>query len=87
MTTQESSPAAVPAAVDSRLAAARELLRSRVRAALTDPSAAPGTAADGTAGAAGAAGSGSPAREPVASFAQERMWLADRMADGRSGYA
>ncbi|WP_329200686.1 MULTISPECIES: non-ribosomal peptide synthetase [unclassified Streptomyces] len=85
MTTQESSPAAVPPAVDSRLAAARELLRRRVQAALADPSAAHGPAAGGAEGT--TAGDGAPAREPVASFAQERMWLADRMADGRSGYA
>ncbi|MFI9063943.1 amino acid adenylation domain-containing protein [Streptomyces sp. NPDC053429] len=85
MTTQESSPAAVPAAVDSRLAAARELLRRRVRAALADPSASQGSAAGGATAAGD--GHGVPAREPVASFAQERMWLADRMADGRSGYA
>ncbi|MYT19908.1 non-ribosomal peptide synthetase, partial [Streptomyces sp. SID7760] len=28
-----------------------------------------------------------PDAEPVASFAQERMWLVDRMADGTPGYA
>ncbi|MFE2323274.1 amino acid adenylation domain-containing protein [Streptomyces sp. NPDC059385] len=80
MTTQESLPAA---GTDSRLAAARELLRRRVRAALDDtaagpaaaPAPVPAPAADG------------PDTEPVASFAQERMWLVDRMADGTPGYA
>ncbi|MER7825725.1 amino acid adenylation domain-containing protein [Streptomyces sp. NPDC096097] len=80
MTTQESLPAT---GTDSRLAAARELLRRRVRAALEDtaagpaaaPAPVPAPAADG------------PDTEPVASFAQERMWLVDRMADGTPGYA
>ncbi|MCX4718319.1 amino acid adenylation domain-containing protein [Streptomyces virginiae] len=80
MTTQESLPAA---GVDSRLAAARELLRRRVRAALDDSAAGPATA---TASAAAPAADG-PDLEPVASFAQERMWLVDRMADGTPGYA
>ncbi|MFJ7590597.1 amino acid adenylation domain-containing protein [Streptomyces sp. NPDC097617] len=77
MTTQES----LPAGVDSRLAAARELLRRRVRAALADSAAgpaaesAPAPTADG------------PDAAPVASFAQERMWLVDRMMDGTPGYA
>lgn len=80
MTTQESLPAA---GVDSRLAAARELLRRRVRAALDDSAAGPATA---TASAAAPTADG-PDLEPVASFAQERMWLVDRMADGTPGYA
>ncbi|MFG2296413.1 amino acid adenylation domain-containing protein [Streptomyces sp. NPDC048603] len=73
---------------------ARELLRRRVRAALAGTTAADGGTAAGTAPAAYPAASpaASPAAalaeaEPVASFAQERMWLADRMADGDSGYA
>ncbi|MFD7929470.1 amino acid adenylation domain-containing protein, partial [Streptomyces sp. NPDC059742] len=80
MTTQESLPAA---GTDSRLAAARELLRRRVRAALDD-SAAGATAAAAPAPTAGPDG---PGAEPVASFAQERMWLVDRMMDGTPGYA
>lgn len=78
MTTQESLPAT---GTDSRLAAARELLRRRVRAALDDSAAGPAAA---TAPAPSADG---PAAEPVASFAQERMWLVDRMMDGTPGYA
>lgn len=86
MTTQES----LPAGVDSRLAAARELLRRRVRAALDDSAAGAATEtapAHATAPAtAPAVGDGlDPA--PVASFAQERMWLVDRMMDGTPGYA
>ncbi|MFI5761879.1 amino acid adenylation domain-containing protein [Streptomyces sp. NPDC051563] len=77
MTTQES----LPAGVDGRLAAARELLRRRVRAALDDSAAAPVTSAPPTT----AADGHGPA--PVASFAQERMWLVDRMSDGTPGYA
>ncbi|MFF5779143.1 amino acid adenylation domain-containing protein [Streptomyces virginiae] len=80
MTTQESLPAA---GVDSRLAAARELLRRRVRAALDDSAAGPATATAPTA----APAADGPDLEPVASFAQERMWLVDRMADGTPGYA
>ncbi|MFJ8011036.1 amino acid adenylation domain-containing protein [Streptomyces sp. NPDC096339] len=80
MTTQESLPAA---GTDGRLAAARELLRRRVRAALDDTAAGP-AAAPAPVTAPGADG---PDTEPVASFAQERMWLVDRMADGTPGYA
>ncbi|MFF4445712.1 amino acid adenylation domain-containing protein [Streptomyces sp. NPDC001502] len=80
MTTQESLPAA---GVDSRLAAARELLRRRVRAALDDSAAGPATAAAPVP----APAADGPAAEPVASFAQERMWLVDRMTDGTPGYA
>ncbi|MFB6824053.1 amino acid adenylation domain-containing protein [Streptomyces virginiae] len=85
MTTQESLPAA---GVDSRLAAARELLRRRVRAALDDSAAGADTTtpATTTPSAAAPAADG-PDLEPVASFAQERMWLVDRMADGTPGYA
>ncbi|MFJ9338744.1 amino acid adenylation domain-containing protein [Streptomyces sp. NPDC101733] len=78
MTTQES----LPAGVDSKLAAARELLRRRVRAALDDSAAGPAASTDTTDTTAGG-----PDAEPVASFAQERMWLVDRMADGTPGYA
>lgn len=80
MTTQESLPAA---GTDSRLAAARELLRRRVRAALDDTAAGPATV---TAPVPAPAADG-PDTEPVASFAQERMWLVDRMTDGTPGYA
>ncbi|MEV7615516.1 amino acid adenylation domain-containing protein [Streptomyces sp. NPDC089799] len=85
MTLQDNPPAA------AGRPDARELLRRRVRAALAGTTA---PDADGTAAAAGtpaaapaAAGRSSAPAEPVASFAQERMWLADRMADGDSGYA
>ncbi|MGW5285222.1 amino acid adenylation domain-containing protein [Streptomyces collinus] len=82
MTIQESTPGAV----DSRLAAARELMRRRVQSALAQTSA----DADGTAASAApaprTAGTGA-AAEPVASFAQERMWLVDRMRSGAPGYA
>ncbi|MFK0221132.1 amino acid adenylation domain-containing protein [Streptomyces vinaceus] len=80
MTTQESLPAA---GTDNRLAAARELLRRRVRAALDDTAAGPAAAPAPVP----AAAAGGPDTEPVASFAQERMWLVDRMADGTPGYA
>ncbi|MFE5556455.1 amino acid adenylation domain-containing protein [Streptomyces sp. NPDC056544] len=80
MTTQESLPAT---GTDSRLAAARELLRRRVRAALDDSAA--GAAAETAP--APTAGPDGPGAEPVASFAQERMWLVDRMMDGTPGYA
>ncbi|GGZ64689.1 hypothetical protein GCM10010371_25440 [Streptomyces subrutilus] len=80
MTTQES----LPAGVDSRLAAARELLRRKVRAALdASPATGPEAGPDAVPGAPGHA----PDAAPVASFAQERMWLVDRMADGTPGYA
>ncbi|MEW2624086.1 amino acid adenylation domain-containing protein [Streptomyces sp. NPDC048106] len=61
-----------------RLAAARELMRRRVREAR------------GEAAAAGPATGGivrRPDGEAVASFAQERMWLVDRMLTGAPGYA
>ncbi|MFE1787509.1 hypothetical protein ACFW7J_03725, partial [Streptomyces sp. NPDC059525] len=80
MTTQESLPAT---GTDSRLAAARELLRRRVRAALDDTAAGPAAAPAPVP----APAAGGPDTEPVASFAQERMWLVDRMADGTPGYA
>ncbi|MFI0201176.1 MULTISPECIES: non-ribosomal peptide synthetase [Streptomyces] len=87
MTTQES----LPAGVDGRLAAARELLRRRVRAALDDSTAGPAgpatPSAPTAAGAATADGGPGPDPAPVASFAQERMWLVDRMMDGTPGYA
>ncbi|SEP61869.1 amino acid adenylation domain-containing protein [Streptomyces sp. yr375] len=76
MTIQESTPSAA----DSRLAAARELMRRRVRSALADASAGTGETFARPAGDGRAA-------EPVASFAQERMWLADRMRGGAPGYA
>ncbi|MFD4790915.1 amino acid adenylation domain-containing protein, partial [Streptomyces sp. NPDC058459] len=86
MTIQESTPGAT----DSRLAAARELMRSRVRSALADASAGTGGTPDRTAPspAAPAASAAPHAPAPlVASFAQERMWLVDRMRGGASGYA
>ncbi|MGW7331383.1 amino acid adenylation domain-containing protein, partial [Streptomyces sp. NPDC054840] len=69
--------------VDGRPADARELLRRRVRAALENSAAGPATA---TAPAPAPAADG-PDTDPVASFAQERMWLVDRMMDGTPGYA
>ncbi|MFJ8565687.1 amino acid adenylation domain-containing protein [Streptomyces sp. NPDC093514] len=86
MTTQES----LPAGVDGRLAAARELLRRRVRAALDDSAAGPATPSAPTAATAATDATGAdggPDLAPVASFAQERMWLVDRMMDGTPGYA
>ncbi|MGI5447870.1 amino acid adenylation domain-containing protein [Streptomyces sp. CA-243310] len=81
MTTQES----LPAGVDSRLADARELLRRRVRAALADSAA--GTAVTPAEPVPGNGSDAASDAEPVASFAQERMWLVDRMAEGTPGYA
>ncbi|MFE8938095.1 amino acid adenylation domain-containing protein [Streptomyces sp. NPDC007872] len=81
MTIQESTPGAA-----DRSAAARELMRRRVRSALArttagaDGTPAPAADAPRTTGAGPAAG-------PVASFAQERMWLVDRMRGGAPGYA
>ncbi|MFD9161739.1 condensation domain-containing protein, partial [Streptomyces sp. NPDC059558] len=83
MTTQES----LPAGVDGRLAAARELLRRRVRAALDDSAAGPAIPSAPTAATDATADDGGPDLAPVASFAQERMWLVDRMMDGTPGYA
>ncbi|WP_055527375.1 amino acid adenylation domain-containing protein [Streptomyces graminilatus] len=83
MTIQDSTPEAV----DSRLAAARELMRRRVRSAMAEASAGTGgTFAQAAASPAPTAGDG-PGAEPVASFAQERMWLVDRVRGGAPGYA
>ncbi|MFE7777026.1 amino acid adenylation domain-containing protein [Streptomyces sp. NPDC057445] len=73
MTTHDTTPTDV----GSKLGAARELLRRRVQAALADPA---GAAADATIAV-------DPDAEPVASFAQERLWLVDRMLNGTPGYA
>ncbi|MEW2115621.1 amino acid adenylation domain-containing protein [Streptomyces sp. NPDC005474] len=82
MTIQDSTPEAV----ESRLAAARELMRRRVRSAMADASAGPGEAFAPAVSAPDGAGT-DPAAEPVASFAQERMWLVDRMRGAAPGYA
>ncbi|MFF3847788.1 amino acid adenylation domain-containing protein [Streptomyces sp. NPDC002328] len=90
MTIQESTPGAA----DSRLAAARELMRRRVRSALADASAVtgetPAAATPSTTSSTPPTTSSAPPHTPaapVASFAQERMWLVDRMRGGASGYA
>ncbi|MFC5955326.1 amino acid adenylation domain-containing protein [Streptomyces pratens] len=86
MTIQESTPGA-----DSRLAAARELMRRRVRSALADTAAGPDRTAVPESPAPAAPGAGpaaaGPDDAPVASFAQERMWLVDRMRGDAPGYA
>ncbi|MEW1658553.1 amino acid adenylation domain-containing protein [Streptomyces sp. NPDC093707] len=101
MTAQEHDKAQEPvrqpaAASPDRAAAARELLKRRIRAA-RNASAPAGDAAEPARSTSGAAGTEQPAGRPaiprgpadapVASFAQERMWLLDRMLDGVPGYA
>ncbi|MEU0677204.1 amino acid adenylation domain-containing protein [Streptomyces sp. NPDC006172] len=83
MTIQESTPGAA----DSRLAAARELMRRRVRSALAEASAATGETSASETPASLASTPMPPTSAPVASFAQERMWLVDRMRGGAPGYA
>ncbi|MER5374850.1 amino acid adenylation domain-containing protein [Streptomyces sp. NPDC002553] len=101
MTIQESTPGAA----DSRLSAARELMRRRVRSALADATAVTNetsalhtsahhtSAPHASASADSMPATGSPTSAPaapappVASFAQERMWLVDRMRGGAPGYA
>ncbi|MFB7333683.1 amino acid adenylation domain-containing protein [Streptomyces adustus] len=66
---------AIGTTVDGRLAAARDLLRRRVRAARDRGTAAPTAVIPPSTG------------DPVASFAQERLWLTDRILGGTAGYA